>query len=196
MSIEAIGWAFKQDIAQSSAKFVLVAIANCADGTNFIAWPSADYLSQVTGQNRKTVIANIKRLVEWGYIIDTGQRAGRTGQVTVWQLRDHETGGVPNGTKNGTLAAENEDEEDAEKDGNEDVFLKQPKNGTLSKKGTCNLLETKGNNGVKKGKSTKNGYLCAKGTQKRTERYPKTGHGTVKNLSRETSRTGRRIIIG
>ncbi len=25
MSIEAIGWAFKQDIAQSSAKFVLVA---------------------------------------------------------------------------------------------------------------------------------------------------------------------------
>ncbi len=33
MSIEAINWALKLNIKHSSAKFILVAIANCADGS-------------------------------------------------------------------------------------------------------------------------------------------------------------------
>lgn len=103
---------FNQRISQSSAKFVLLAIANCADGKDFFAWPSVAYLSEMTGQDRKTVILNIKRLIEIGYLQDTGERRGSTKQVVVYQIiRDvvvPET--VPkkeyqkrNGSKNGTV---------------------------------------------------------------------------------------------
>src|SRR5690606_3065481 len=87
MSVEAISWVLKQTIKQSSAKFVLVAIANCADGKEFVAWPSIAYIVEATGQDRKTVIANIKKLIEWGYIEDTGERKGATNQVIVYRLK-------------------------------------------------------------------------------------------------------------
>lgn len=89
MSLEAITWAFKQPVPQSSAKFVLVAIANLAApdrSGRVIAWPSTDYLAEVTSQDRKTVITNLAKLREWGLIEDTGDRVGRTGQVPVYAL--------------------------------------------------------------------------------------------------------------
>ncbi|MFA7604459.1 MAG: helix-turn-helix domain-containing protein [Novosphingobium sp.] len=76
MSIEALAWALKQPVQPSTAKFVLVVIANCANGDEFIAWPSTEYLVEATGQDRKTVLANMRRLREAGYIEDTGERAG------------------------------------------------------------------------------------------------------------------------
>lgn len=91
MSVEAITWALKQDIKPSGTKFVLVAIANCADGKDGIAWPSVAYLAEATGQDRKTVMAGIARLMETGYIRDTGERRGLTKQVIVYQLPDFET---------------------------------------------------------------------------------------------------------
>jgi len=86
MSVEAITWAINEPVTPSSMKFVLVILANCASPDTFEAFPSAAYLAEATAQDRKTVQANIRRLVELGYIVDTTRRTGRTRQVIVYRL--------------------------------------------------------------------------------------------------------------
>lgn len=93
MSNEAITWALAQKVERSSAKFVLVAMANCA-GADMICWPSIPYLVEATCQDRKTVMENMRRLRESGFITPTGEHKGRTGQVPVYAL---------NGTGNGSV---------------------------------------------------------------------------------------------
>lgn len=93
MSVEAISWAFQQPVPHASAKFVLVAMANHADG-DMRCWPSSAHLCAQTSQDRKTVQANLQRLREWGYIVDTGERRGVTKQVPVYQLKQPENGPV------------------------------------------------------------------------------------------------------
>lgn len=122
MSVEAISWALKQKIKPSTTKFVLVAIANCADGKDAIAWPSVGYLVDATGQDRKTVMAAISRLIDMGYLRDTGERRGQTRQVIVYQLTEPadtseqsqkrnctESGTVPEFPLNGTEFPPKED---------------------------------------------------------------------------------------
>lgn len=94
MTIEAIVWAFKQPIKPSSLKFVLVALSdNCSvDG---LAWPSLKALCEKTGQDRKTVIASLDKLEAMGIIVDSGKRAGVTGQVKVYRFNSTENGTVP-----------------------------------------------------------------------------------------------------
>lgn len=107
MSVEAITWALGLKIDRSSTKFVLVAMANCANN-DMECWPSIQYLSDATCQDRKTVLENIKRLKESGHISDTGMRRGHTGQVHVYLLNKSENGTVKesqnrNSTENGTV---------------------------------------------------------------------------------------------
>jgi biotin operon repressor len=107
MSVESITWAFKQDVPRSTAKFVLVAMANCSNPEG-ICYTSAEYLASATGQDRKTVLENIKRLKEGGYLEDTGQRTGRTGQVPIYRLQVSKNGTVSqeekrDGSENGTV---------------------------------------------------------------------------------------------
>jgi pyocin large subunit-like protein len=107
MTIEAVSTVFSMWIDRSSAKFVLVAMANLAD-QNMVCWPSMEYLCQATCQDRKTVLANIKRLKAMGLISDTEQRKGRTSQVAVYRLNIPENGTVKasqkrNSTENGTV---------------------------------------------------------------------------------------------
>ena len=75
-------------------KFVLVVLANCASADTWEAFPSAAYLIEATAQDRKTVQTNVKRLIELGYITDTGDRRGRTRQVIVYRLNCPEIGPV------------------------------------------------------------------------------------------------------
>lgn len=107
MSVEAITWALRQPITQSSTKFVLVVLANCASADSGLAWPSVAYLSSATGQDRKTVVTNLQRLQEWGLIEDTGKRAGTTKQIVMYRLicGPDLFGGEEkrNGSENGTV---------------------------------------------------------------------------------------------
>lgn len=108
MSVEAITWAFRQEVSHSSAKFVLVALADCASNEGWEAHPSTAHLAKATGQDRKTVLANLKRLREWGFIEDTGERRGATGQVIVYRINRAENGTVKearnrNSTESGTV---------------------------------------------------------------------------------------------
>lgn len=116
MSNEAINWAFAQPIKHSTAKFVLVAMANHASDGDWLAWPSVVSLTEATGQDRKTVLENLKRLTAMGHISDTGARKGSTKQVPVYRLNrdpkpveqsqkrdDSENGTVPKFPDNSTV---------------------------------------------------------------------------------------------
>lgn len=108
MSNDAINWALTRPIRHSTAKFVLVILANCADSDTWEAWPSIAHIVDSTGQDRKTVLENIKRLVVMGYITDTEQRKGATKQVPVFRLNEAEKGTVEESQKrdspeNGTV---------------------------------------------------------------------------------------------
>jgi len=106
LSVEAITWALAQPIERSSAKFVLVALANCA-GQDGLCWPSVQYLSDATAQNRKTILENLRRLRDAGLIEQTDERRGSTSQVVVYRLNSTNNGSVKevlkrNRSENGT----------------------------------------------------------------------------------------------
>lgn len=84
MSSEALAWAFKADVKPSSVKFTLVALCECANYQTGKIFPSIEHLCQITGQDRKTVISNIGKLVDQGLISETGEKVGRTGQIKVY----------------------------------------------------------------------------------------------------------------
>lgn len=118
MCVEAITWALKQPVKRSAAKFVLVVLANSADAEHFQCWPSTAYLCEATAQDRKTVLDAIRRLLEEGFISDTGERRGATKQIPVYRLNGSENGIVKearnrNGSENGTVP---------KTDGNSPVF--------------------------------------------------------------------------
>jgi len=85
MSSEALAWAFKQDCKSASVKFTLVALCECANYKTGRIMPSIDHLTEITGQNRKTIIANVAELEASGFIRDTGERVGRTMQIKVYE---------------------------------------------------------------------------------------------------------------
>lgn len=85
MSSEALAWAFKQECPSSSVKFTLVALCECANYKTGRIHPSIEHITEITGQNRKTIIANIAELERRGFITDTGERTGKTRQIKVYQ---------------------------------------------------------------------------------------------------------------
>ena len=86
MSVELLNKAFKSNVKPSSRKFVLVALCDYANEVGE-AYPSVSRLSEKTSQDRKTVLAHLKALAAAGFIVDTGERKGRTKQVVVWSVR-------------------------------------------------------------------------------------------------------------
>lgn len=130
MSIEAVTWALRQPIKSSSAKFVLVALANCASAESGVAFPSVAYLASATSQDRKTVLVNLQRLIEWELIEDTGKRTGATKQIVIYRVLCapdlfSEESQKRNSTENGTVP---------KTAGNSTVFPRNsPKNGTRNR---------------------------------------------------------------
>lgn len=111
MSWPAVAWALAQRTPSSASKFLLTVIADSASVGDWLAWPSVAYLSEITQQDRKTVLKNVKVLVDAKLILPMG-KTGKTGQVTVWQLPIPERSKSP---KNGTG----------------EVPVKKPKTGTV-----------------------------------------------------------------
>jgi hypothetical protein len=93
VSITAISWALRQEIARSSEKFVLVCMCNYADELG-VCYPSVATLERDTAQDRKTVIGNIHSLIGAGLLKDTGRRVGPTRGVIVYQIV-----GIPESSK-------------------------------------------------------------------------------------------------
>lgn len=113
MSHQAVEWALNQPVGHAPAKQILTVMAHYAhkDQRPWTAYPSVTQLVRDTGQDRKTVLANLVRLVECGALRDTGERAGMTKSVTVYELSeptsDTKTGTSSRGkssTKSGTAS--------------------------------------------------------------------------------------------
>ena len=85
MSSEALAWAFKVNVKPSAVKFTLIALCECANYKTGKIFPSIEHLTEITGQDRKTIIANIAKLEAAGLIRDTGERGGRTKQIKVYE---------------------------------------------------------------------------------------------------------------
>lgn len=85
MSLDASQWAWKQRCGKSSAKLVLLSLADRA-GSDNCAFPSVETLQCDTELNEKTIRAAIKHLIEIGLIEDSGSRKGPTQQVKVYHL--------------------------------------------------------------------------------------------------------------
>ena len=85
MSSEALAWAFKVNLKPSALKFTLVALCECANYKTGRIFPSIAHIEEITGQNRKTIITNISELERLGFISDTGERAGTTRQIKVYE---------------------------------------------------------------------------------------------------------------
>lgn len=96
MSHEAVSWALRQTPETSSAKFVLVVLAETANPKSWTSragrlWPpmhallSVAALCQTTMQDRKTVMVNLARLERAGLIQRAGTD-GRTNQIPVYRL--------------------------------------------------------------------------------------------------------------
>lgn len=85
MSSEALAWAFKVNVKPSAVKFTLIALCECANYKTGKIFPSIEHLAEITGQDRKTIIANVAKLEAMGLIRDTGERGGRTKQIKVYE---------------------------------------------------------------------------------------------------------------
>ncbi|MCM1512483.1 MAG: helix-turn-helix domain-containing protein [Oxalobacter formigenes] len=84
MSIQAMTWAYGQRM-KSSVKFVLVTLCNYADAECRL-WPSVADLVEKTCLDRKTVIAAVGALEAGGFLVDTGERKGKTRQIKVYRI--------------------------------------------------------------------------------------------------------------
>jgi hypothetical protein len=97
MSTRANTWGWQQKIKPSSAKLLLMAMCEHANYSTDLAYPSVETLAEMTGQDRKTILAGFGRLIDLGLMVDTGKKTGKTQQITVWRML------VPKDAENGTV---------------------------------------------------------------------------------------------
>ena len=171
MSFLAISWAWDQQVGRSSAKLLLLAMADCvsetADLNNLVCYPSNAFLAHRTGLDRKSVQANLQWLFAEGFIVKTGETRGRTKQVTEYRLKEPKSGhlsSVEDAPKGAQISAES-----------------SPNLDTFAPDERCPNFPAK----VPK--------FPAKGAQISAERCPNLGHGTsnepVKEPVKEPKKT-------
>lgn len=81
-----MGWVWSQNHIRGSTKLLLLALAEHANHFTGLAYPSIEQLIDMTGQDRKTVIAGFQKLIAAGAMEDTGKKVGKTGQIPVYRL--------------------------------------------------------------------------------------------------------------
>lgn len=131
-----------------------------------LCWPSVQYLSDATCQDRKTVVDGLKRLRDAGYIKNTEARKGATGQIPVYLLKTPEIGTVKK----------------VEGGGVEPVLepANSTENGNVTESGTVPFFPTN------------SPEFPHQQSQISLVTDPKTGHGTNKEPVRNQERTRKR----
>lgn len=85
MDYGAVNWALTASVKPSASAHVLLALA-CRANKEFLCFPSIPRLVADTGLNRKTIIKSLSQLLADGWLVNTGDRCGRTGQTKVYRL--------------------------------------------------------------------------------------------------------------
>lgn len=164
MSVQAITWAFAQEVAPSSAKFVLVTLANYASEHGLV-FPSIETVAKNTGLDRKTVVSGFQRLVDQRFMIDTGRRVGENGRVKVYRLLLN-----TKSTETGTITSE------AQQHDQQNEVLAAAENSDSTGNGMIPKTEAD---------RPKNGGRSSRFSP---SIVPKTGHRSVREPSEEPSR--------
>lgn len=85
-------------VRPATKKLLLIALADCAGGgSDDLAYPCIQTLTDKTSLNRKTIISMLEKLCADELLIDTGKRTGATKQIPVYRLP------IWNSPKNGTV---------------------------------------------------------------------------------------------
>lgn len=82
MSIEALNWAWEQSCPNPTAKLVLMALADHANGDGE-CWPSMKRVAEITGVSARQISTHIKDLEALGYVTKADRRR-RDGQYRGW----------------------------------------------------------------------------------------------------------------
>lgn len=85
MSIHVISWALKQKTGSSTAKLVLIKLADNADHTGF-CWPSLEHIAEETELSRRAVIDNIRKLEKLGLVSVTRRKTEGVNLPNRYQL--------------------------------------------------------------------------------------------------------------
>lgn len=99
MSVEALSWAFQQDIRPAAKKLVLLALSNRADEDGF-CYPGYKRLASQCSLDRVTVIRQIEALIEDGIILKK-DRVRENGSTTSNMYQILLTGGLQDATPPG-----------------------------------------------------------------------------------------------
>lgn len=102
MSRDCTDLVWRIELKPATLKLTLLSLADRADNDGYKCYPSIDRIVKDTSLNKKTVQANIKKLIELGLISDTGKRVGPTQKVRVLQINSEYIQNW-NDTENGTL---------------------------------------------------------------------------------------------
>lgn len=176
MSVDALKWAWMAPVDTSSERLILLSLADRA-GEEHTAWPSTERLVKDTKLNLKTVKDVIARLIEKGFLEDTGKRVGKTGRVRVLRLlgvdcrtNPAENGSIPkqgnnssNSTENGSIQS-TQNRNDTENGMIPDLPANEPENGSLNRPeiGSQNLPENLSRNlPLEKNKNNADAFLTA-----------------------------------
>ena len=94
MSIEALAWAWKQDVPTPSTKLVLLALADHTNPDGY-CWPSMIRIAAMSGISQRQVSTNITKLVDLGLVVKADRRRAG-GQYRGWTYYLPSTGsGLP-----------------------------------------------------------------------------------------------------
>lgn len=138
MSRDATDFVWLSDIRPSSAKLLMLALADRCN-ERFETHPSMTGVVERTNMNRKTVLKQIKHLVEAGWLKDTEKRVGQSGRIAVYRvvgLEEYVT------LKNSLLATESDVKKAYEKLRKIYETPNSPKNGTIKELMPQNPCET------------------------------------------------------
>jgi pyocin large subunit-like protein len=176
MSVDALKWAWMAPVDTSSERLILLSLADRA-GEDHTAWPSTERLVKDTKLNLKTVKDVIARLIEKGFLEDTGKRVGKTGRVRVLRLKGvdcrvnpSENGSIPkqakhssNSTEKGSIQS-TQNRNDTENGIIPNLPANEPENGSLNEPeiGSQNLPENLSRNlSLEKNKNNADAFLTA-----------------------------------
>lgn len=82
MSLEALTWAWRQDVPTPSTKLVLLALADHTNPDGY-CWPSMIRIAAMSGISQRQVSSNITKLVELGLVVKADRRRNG-GQYRGW----------------------------------------------------------------------------------------------------------------
>lgn len=104
MSRDCSKWCWDTEIKPATLKLTLLSLCDRADNDGYRCYPSIERIAKDTGLNKKTVQQNIKKLIDLGYVRDTGGRVGKMKRVRILQVTPNvPKSGIDNVPENGVI---------------------------------------------------------------------------------------------